>query len=212
MVAADRYPTLTVKSSAPRQDGVALSAPHVVTAVGSGLIVKGHVTAVEHLIVEGEIEGTIVVPDHGVAISGSARVRGEVCARTITVLGRVDGSLTASALIELRATAVVTGRLAAPLLSMEEGARFRGSVHRGTPVWRQQRGGPWILWVGHSGGRVRFREHGLGCVRGRFRAAYTEEAGIGEEMHPGLTPKPPPHKGKASRGRSLGGDGVEDGT
>jgi cytoskeletal protein CcmA (bactofilin family) len=129
MVATDRYPTLTVKSSAPRQDGVALSASHVVTAVGPGMVVKGHVTAVEHLIVEGEIEGSIVVPDHGVAISGSARVRGEVCARTITVLGRVDGSLTASALIELRATAVVTGRLAAPHLSMEEGARFQGRVH-----------------------------------------------------------------------------------
>ena len=70
----------------------------------------------------------IVLPDHGVAISGSGQVRGDVCARTVTVLGRVDGTVTASALIEIRASAVVTGRLSAPLLSMEEGATFRGRV------------------------------------------------------------------------------------
>ncbi len=127
MAAADRYPTLTVTSPAPRQERVPLSSAKV-TAVGPSLVVKGHITAAEHLIIEGEVEGTIVLPDQGVAISGSGQVRGEVCARTITVLGRVDGSLTASALIELRASAIVTGRLAAPLLSIEEGARFHGRV------------------------------------------------------------------------------------
>ena len=44
------------------------------------------------------------------------------------MLGRVEGNLTAAALIELRSTAVVTGRLVAPHLSIEEGARFHGTV------------------------------------------------------------------------------------
>lgn len=126
MVASDRYPTLTVPSS-PRPERVVL-ASGAVTSIGAGVRVKGDVTAAEHLIVEGQVDGTIVLPDHGVAVSGSGRVRGEVCARTVTVLGRVDGSITASALIELRASAIVTGRLAAPLFIMEEGARFRGRV------------------------------------------------------------------------------------
>ena len=84
-----------------------------VTAVGRTVIVKGQVTAAEHIIIEGQLDGTIVLPDHGVAISGSAHVRGEVCANTITVLDRVNGDLTATALIELRPSAVVVGRLAA---------------------------------------------------------------------------------------------------
>lgn len=126
MAAPDPDITRSVTSSAPRSERPRLSAS--VTAIGPGVIVSGDVSAAEHLIVEGKVEGTIILPDHGVAISGSGQVRGNVCARTVTVLGRVDGTVTASALIELRASAVVTGRLSAPLLSMEEGARFRGRV------------------------------------------------------------------------------------
>jgi len=126
MAAPDPYPTRLVMSAAPPPERLTVSAS--VTAIGPGVVVSGDVSAAEHLIVEGEVEGTIVLPDHGVAISGSGQVRGDVCARTVTVLGRVDGTVTASALIELRASAVVTGRLSAPLLSMEEGARFRGRV------------------------------------------------------------------------------------
>jgi len=99
-----------------------------VTAVGRHIRVKGHLTATEHVIIEGVFDGDIVVPDHGVAIGGAAHLRGDLSARAITVLGHVDGNLTASALIDLRRTAVVAGRLASPLLSIEEGARFQGTV------------------------------------------------------------------------------------
>ena len=98
------------------------------TAVGPGIQIKGRLSATEHVIIEGVFEGDIVIPDHGVAIGGAAHLRGDVCARAITVLGRVDGNLTAFALIELRATAVVTGRLASPHLSIEDGAQFHGTV------------------------------------------------------------------------------------
>lgn len=84
--------------------------------------------AAEQVIIEGEFEGEIGIPDHGLAIGGAARVRGEIYARSITVLGHVVGNLTATALIELRPSAVVTGRLASPWLSIEEGAWFCGSV------------------------------------------------------------------------------------
>ena len=102
--------------------------PAYVTAVGPRIKVTGQLTATEHVIIEGVFEGEIAMPDHGLAISGAARLRGDVCARVITVLGRVEGNLTAAALIELRSTAVVTGRLVAPHLSIEEGARFHGTV------------------------------------------------------------------------------------
>ena len=98
------------------------------TSVGRTIKIRGRLTAAEHVIIEGALDGEIVIPDHGLAISGTGNVRGELCARTISVLGRVDGTLTASALIELRPTAIVTGRLATPHLSIEEGAQFQGSA------------------------------------------------------------------------------------
>ncbi|HJN43851.1 MAG: polymer-forming cytoskeletal protein [Vicinamibacterales bacterium] len=128
MPTTDPYPLLTAAAPAPQTSARPLLRPANVTAIGGGVTVKGQLTAAEHVIIEGSFEGEVVIPDHGLAISGAAHMRGDVCARAITVLGRVDGNLTASALIELRSTAVVTGRLASPLISMEEGAQFHGSV------------------------------------------------------------------------------------
>lgn len=127
MATNDRYRTLTV-TPAPDRSSPQTPSSKDVTAIGASIRVTGVITASEHLIIEGEVEGEIVLPDHGVAINGSGSVRGEICARTITVLGRMDGRLTASALIELRPTAVVTGRLSSPRLSIEEGARFQGTA------------------------------------------------------------------------------------
>ena len=128
MPTTNRYPSISVIPAAP-QTPVPLPLQSAnVTAVGPGLTIKGRLTATEHVIIEGVFEGDIVIPDHGVAIGGAAHLRGDVYARAITVLGRVNGNLTAFALIELRSTAVVTGRLASPQLSIEEGARFHGLV------------------------------------------------------------------------------------
>ena len=125
MAPTDRIPASRVEPPSRVQRTLR---PTDITALAQSLVVRGQLSATEHVIIEGFFEGEIVIPDHEVAISGAAYVHGEIWARAITVLGRVDGNLTASALIELRETADVTGRLAAPLLSIEEGARFHGRV------------------------------------------------------------------------------------
>ena len=128
MATTNRSRSISITPTAPRSPVQSPAQTGAVTAVGLNVTVKGRLTATEHVIIEGVFEGDIVIPDHGVAVGGAAHVRGDVCAKTITVLGRVDGSLTASTLIELRSTAVVTGRLASPHLSIEEGALFHGTV------------------------------------------------------------------------------------
>ena len=128
MPTTDQYHAIRVPPAGSQSRIRPLLKPGAVTALGQGFSITGRLTAAEHVILEGAFEGNIVVPDHGVAIGGAAHLRGDVCAKAITVLGRVDGNLTAFALIELRPTAVVTGRLVSPLLSIEEGARFHGLV------------------------------------------------------------------------------------
>ena len=132
MATIDRYPTVTVVPS--EEDSPLRDAPRSaeqVASFGRSITATGQLTATDHVIVEGTVEGEIVVPHHGVAITGTARVRGDIFARTVTVLGRVDGNLTAAKLIELRATSIVTGRLASPYLIIEDGAHFCGSVDSG---------------------------------------------------------------------------------
>ena len=128
MATIDRYPTVTVVPS--DEDSPHRDAGHAgrLTTFGRSITVKGRLSATDHIIIEGTVEGDVVVPDHGVAVTGVARIRGDVFARTVTVLGRIDGNLTASRLIELRASCVVSGRLSSPSLIIEDGARFSGPV------------------------------------------------------------------------------------
>ena len=131
MATIDRYPTVTLD---PSDEDPRHRDPHRVgelSTFGRGLTAKGRLSATAHVIIEGTVEGEVVVPDHGVAVTGVARVRGDIFARTVTVLGRVDGNLTASRLIELRAASVVNGRLSSPCVVIEDGARFLGAVDRG---------------------------------------------------------------------------------
>ena len=127
MITTDDYPSLSVPRPSNRSAPVASNTANM-TALGPKIRVTGRLSAAEHVLIEGDFEGDIAVPDHGIAVAGSGHVRGEICGRTITVLGRVDGNLTATALIELLPSAVVTGRLASPRLSIEEGATFQGRV------------------------------------------------------------------------------------
>ncbi|MBM41874.1 MAG: hypothetical protein CL483_08135 [Acidobacteria bacterium] len=126
MSSTERQPPIPVPANPAHRPAVARSA--VVTSIGRGVHIVGQVTASEHLIIEGTIDGDVVLPDHGVAIGGTGRVNGDVCAQTITVLGQVQGRLTASAIIELRSSSNVSGRVCSPNLSIEEGARFQGTV------------------------------------------------------------------------------------
>ena len=128
MATTDCYPSRSDTPPASQTPGYPLLGTANVTAVGRSITVKGHLIATEHVIIEGVFEGEILMPDHGVAIGGAAHLRGDVCAKVITVLGRVDGNLAASTLIELRSSAVVTGRITCPTLSIEEGAWFHGTV------------------------------------------------------------------------------------
>ena len=128
MATTDKYPTISVAATAPSKPICPPLQEANVTSVGQGITVKGTLTATEHVIIDGAVEGEVMMPDYGVAVSAAGSVRGEVCARTVTVLGFVDGSLTASSLIELRSSAVVTGRLVSPSVVIEEGALFNGTV------------------------------------------------------------------------------------
>ena len=105
-----------------------LDVPEGVTSIGRTIVIKGDVQADEHLIVEGQVEGRLMVPEHGLAIGKHGRVSSEMLARTITVLGQADGKLTATERVELLKSGRVSGRIVTASLIIAEGAVFNGVV------------------------------------------------------------------------------------
>ncbi|HVL67011.1 MAG TPA: polymer-forming cytoskeletal protein [Vicinamibacterales bacterium] len=94
----------------------------------AGLTIVGELSSGQDLVIAGRFDGQITMPDRGVTISETGRVHAKIVARTITVAGRVEGTLVASARITLDETASVEAHLQTPSLTMKDGARFTGTV------------------------------------------------------------------------------------
>ena len=99
-----------------------------VSILGRSIVVRGEVQAASDLAIEGRIEGTVACDGFALTIAPTAHVVGDLLARDITVSGRSDGQLIASDVIDLRAGAVVSGRLISARLILNDGATFNGHV------------------------------------------------------------------------------------
>lgn len=98
------------------------------SVLASGVVVKGEIQSQEALIIEGEVEGTIEMPQHRLTIAGSGRVRASVAALEIEVHGRFDGQAEADGRMRLARSAEVLGDIYAGSLVIEDGAFIKGKV------------------------------------------------------------------------------------
>ena len=104
------------------------SRPESITLLGAGITITGEIYAEEHLIINGHVEGTVNLPEHGVAVGIDGQVHGKIFAQTIKVLGRVSGQITAEVLAELRDSAYMEGRLVAPRVAIDDGAYLKAAI------------------------------------------------------------------------------------
>jgi cytoskeletal protein CcmA (bactofilin family) len=96
--------------------------------IGRSIQIQGDVKGDEDLVIEGNVSGTVELRNNSLTIGKEGALRADVYARSITVEGTTDGDLFASERISIRASANVRGNLLAPSISLEDGARFKGSV------------------------------------------------------------------------------------
>jgi cytoskeletal protein CcmA (bactofilin family) len=96
--------------------------------IGEALTVQGKVVSQQDLTIDGKVEGTIELGDHGLTIGTGAEIKADLVAHAITISGEVTGNVTAASLVELRATACVDGDIVTPRLIMADGAIVKGKV------------------------------------------------------------------------------------
>src|SRR4051794_31951434 len=92
------------------------------------LRIKGDLTAEEDLTIDGSFEGAIDLHRHHLTTGAGSDVKARVSARAVTVLGRLEGHITADA-VDIRPTAVVEASLVTKQFALEEGGRFNGQVN-----------------------------------------------------------------------------------
>lgn len=113
-------PSEPARRSAPSSGGQAL--------IGASIHIDGTLRGEEDLLIEGKVKGTVELKKNSVTIGAKGEVNADVYAHTIVVEGRMEGQLIAAERVVIRKSAQIRGSVAAPRVSLEDGARFNGTI------------------------------------------------------------------------------------
>lgn len=96
--------------------------------IGPKIMFKGELTGEEDLLIQGRVEGSIDLKGNHLTIGNQGVIKANVAARTITVEGTVEGDIVAAEHIAIKSSSRVKGNLKAERVTLEDGAKFRGSI------------------------------------------------------------------------------------
>ncbi len=98
------------------------------TIIGPKTKISGEISGTENLTVDGQVDGVIKLEGACLTVRPEGIVRAVVTAQDVIVLGRVEGEIRSSGLLQLRGSAVVQGDVFAARLSIEDGATLKGQA------------------------------------------------------------------------------------
>jgi len=99
----------------------------VIAFVGRGAEFKGVITYNGTVRIDGRLDGEIHT-EGVLVVWEDAVITAQVTAGTVISRGKITGDIVASGKVRLLAPAVLNGSVKAPLLSIEEGVLFNGSL------------------------------------------------------------------------------------
>jgi len=117
-------PNMSAVPSEPRRQAMERD----VVNIGKSVVIKGELNGSEDLTVEGHVEGKIELKDHVLTIGPNGKIKAQVFAKAVIVLGEVNGNVTATEKVDIRDGGSVDGDIVSPRVAIAEGAHFRGSV------------------------------------------------------------------------------------
>lgn len=115
-------------ASAPRSRPAASRSSGEAAVIGPSITIDGNVRGDEDLMIEGEVSGTIQLANNSLTVGSEGKIRANVHAHSIFVDGEVDGDLYGTERVSIRSTARVRGNITSPRVSLDDGAKFKGSI------------------------------------------------------------------------------------
>ena len=97
------------------------------TIIGKTVTIKGEILGSEQLVVEGRVEGRIMI-DTTVLIRESGLVKADVDANDINIAGGVVGIIAVKDKIEIVSGGYVLGDIRTPRLIINDGASVKGTI------------------------------------------------------------------------------------
>lgn len=99
--------------------------------LGKGMEVTGDIVFTDRLQVEGRIVGKLISEKGTLIIGETGRVEAQVEVSVCVIHGTLQGNVDARSRVEIRKTSRVNGDLTTPVMLIEEGAIFNGTIGMG---------------------------------------------------------------------------------
>jgi cytoskeletal protein CcmA (bactofilin family) len=96
--------------------------------IGKSVVIKGELNGSEDLTIEGQVDGKIELRQNVLTIGPNGKIKAQIFAKAVVVLGEVTGNVTATEKVDIRDNGSVDGDLVAPRVAIADGAHFRGSI------------------------------------------------------------------------------------
>jgi cytoskeletal protein CcmA (bactofilin family) len=96
--------------------------------IGASVVIKGDVSGSEPLFIDGTVEGSINFLEHRVTVGRSSRIRADIRAREVVVMGSVEGNIYCSDLLDVRADGSIKGHMITERIRIDDGACLKGTV------------------------------------------------------------------------------------
>jgi len=117
-------PAATRSAAGTAQQGLEKSAVNI----GKSVVIKGELNGSEDLTIEGQVDGKIELRQNVLTIGPNGRIKAQVFAKAVIILGEVTGNVTATEKVDIRDNGSVDGDIASPRVAIAEGAHFRGAI------------------------------------------------------------------------------------
>jgi len=121
-------PTRPQQTSAPNPSRSEMTRPGKPATIGQSVQIKGELSGQEDLIIDGKIDGKILVHDHHLTIGPNGHINAEVHAKSVQISGAVTGNITADDKVEISPSGSVLGDITAPRVALADGSSFKGSI------------------------------------------------------------------------------------
>src|SRR3972149_2111407 len=106
--------------------------------IGKSVVIKGELNGSEDLTIEGHVDGKIEPRQNALTVGPNGKIKAQVFAKAVVVLGEVTGNVTATEKVDIRDNGSVDGDIVSPRVAIADGAHFRGSI----PMQRKGRPAP----------------------------------------------------------------------
>jgi len=99
-----------------------------VANIGKSISIRGDLTGNEDMVIEGQVEGKVDLPNNQLTVGANGKLKAEIHAKSVVVIGHVEGNVYGIERVEIQATGRVEGDVNAPKLVVAEGAQLNGAI------------------------------------------------------------------------------------